>query len=101
MFKTFRTAVVIASVSIAPIVLSSAAWADTARLDFKGLDLSTEAGKAEMERRIEVAARQACPEVTITGSHIPQEQQRAACMADVRHQIAAHLAGKGSVASSR
>lgn len=93
MLKTFGTA--------AALMISGAAFAETASLDFRGLDLTTEAGKAEMNRRIEVVARKACPAEALTGSRIPLIQHREECMADVRRQVQAKLAAKNRLAESR
>jgi UrcA family protein len=77
------------------IALSGSAFAQSASLDLKGLDLNSEAGKVELDRRVNVAARRACPADAMTGSRIPPIQQREACMADVRKQVYARLAAKG------
>ena len=84
----------------AALMISGAAFAETASLDFKGLDLTTEAGKAEMNRRIEAVARRACPAEALTGSRIPPIRQREECMADVRRQVQAKLAAKAQLAEN-
>ena len=71
--------------------LASGANAASAAFRYNDLDLSSEAGQAELEKRIGAVMRQACPEETITGSRIPSDGDRAECMADVRRQIMARL----------
>ncbi len=93
---SFAALATLALPAIAPV---TAAYADTAQLRINDLDLSTAAGKAELDRRIEKVAAKACPAQTTTGSRIPDREGQKLCMADVRKQIEARLAnreGRGS-----
>ena len=69
--------------------LNSGADAASAAFRYNDLDLSSAAGRAELEKRIDAVMRQACPEEAITGSRISLDGDRAECMADVRRQIMA------------
>ena len=71
--------------------LPRSANAASAAFRFNDLDLSSEAGRAELEKRIGAVMRQACPEETVTGSRISSDDDRAECMADVRRQIMARI----------
>ncbi|MGE3690666.1 MAG: UrcA family protein [Novosphingobium sp.] len=80
--------------ALAAIALPLAAMpahAETAQLRYDDLDLATEAGKAELSRRIDTVAQKACPLESITGSRIQLRDEQARCMADVRRQIASKL----------
>jgi len=71
--------------------LAPGAMAASASFRYNDLDLSSEAGRAELEKRIDAVMRRACPEETITGSRISSDSGRAECMADVRRQIMARI----------
>lgn len=81
------------------VALAASAQAESVAFRYNDLDLSTDAGKAELEKRIDAATRKACPGEAITGSRISSETARAECMVDVRRQIMARVnsrAGGGS-----
>lgn len=71
---------------------SSAAMAQSVRIDLSGVDLSSAAGKASLERQIAAAERLLCPETTPTGSRIANTDEARQCRAEVRQQVAARVA---------
>lgn len=87
---------------LAALALGTAASAASTSVEFRyrDLDLSTEAGQQELERRIDTAVRRACPDETVTGSRISSNADRAECMADVRSQIAARINSRTKGGSS-
>lgn len=70
---------------------ASAAFAQETTLRYADLDLSSAAGQAELERRIESATRQICRAEPITGSRIVDKDEMERCKDDVRAQISAKL----------
>ena len=76
------------------LALSNAALADTAQLRYNDLDLSTEAGQAELARRVDAVARKACTPETITGSRIPNRSAQERCIVDAKRQIETQLAAR-------
>ncbi len=90
-------AIIAASLTVG---LTAGASAASAALRYNDLDLATEAGQAELERRIDTVMRQACPEETVTGSRIAVASGRAECMADVRRQIMARVNTRSKGGSS-
>ena len=86
------SALAAAAASFAPV----AAAGETAALDYSDLDLSTEAGKAELAKRIDVTARKACRTQPTTGTRIESKNGLDACMADVRRQVETRLATRGN-----
>lgn len=80
--------------------LAAEAGAAGVAFRYNDLDLGTEAGRAELEKRIDSAMRAACPDETITGSRITVSGARAECMAEVRRQINARMASRPASGSS-
>jgi UrcA family protein len=72
---------------------AGAVQAQTVEIRYADLDLKSEAGKAELDRRIERAARQACAEETPSGSRISNRDELAKCMANVRKQAEKAIKG--------
>lgn len=83
---------ILATLSAAVLTTATPAQAAAAALRIGDLDLATEAGKAELARRVDVAVRQACPEEVTTGTRIGNRAGREQCEADARKQIEAYLA---------
>jgi UrcA family protein len=81
------------------IVSAARVYAEDATFRFGDLDLTSEAGKAELARRIDMAVRQACPDQSVTGSRVPIREARAQCEADVRRQIETIIARRAARAS--
>jgi UrcA family protein len=73
------------------LTLASPAFAQEATVRYADLDLSSTAGQAELERRIENAARQVCRSEPITGTRIIDRDEEQRCKDDVRTQITARL----------
>lgn len=91
--KSFMPALLLAA-SVAAV--PAAALAETAQLRTHDLDLTSVAGKAELSRRIDVAARKACQTAPQTGTRIDNGAGLAECMADVRRQVEMRLALRGT-----
>lgn len=79
---------------------ASALGAQGVAFRYKDLDLSTDAGKAELEKRIAAVVRQACPDDTVTGSRIAVAGAREQCTADVRRQIMSRIEARTGGSSS-
>ncbi|HVR90080.1 MAG TPA: UrcA family protein [Novosphingobium sp.] len=76
-------------------IAAGTAQAETAVFRIDDLDLSTAAGKATFDARIEAAVRRACFEPVSTGTHIANSHARSECIAEARRQIVERLAAKG------
>lgn len=90
------SALAAAAVSFAPVAFAG----ETAALQYNDLDLSTDAGKAELSKRIDVAARKACRTQPSTGSRIQSNEGLDECMANVRQQVERRLATRGNGSSA-
>ena len=93
--KNFAITIALAAAALA----GTPALAGEAKLGWKDLDLTTEAGKTELDRRIEVVAVQACSPKTSTGTILTQ-RTNAACLdqarAAIKAQVSAKIAANGS-----
>lgn len=76
---------------IAAVAAATTAQAQTATIRHADLDLDSQAGRIELEHRIETALRQVCPTETYTGSRIARSGEQQRCEADVRAQVAERL----------
>lgn len=86
----------------ASILAATPALAADAKLVWKDLDLTTDAGKAELDSRIDAAATQVCSAEAVTGTRIARGASPA-CLAEARDAIKARIAAKtapGRVAST-
>lgn len=73
------------------LLAASPALAQSTTLRYSDLDLSSAAGQAELERRIDAAVRQVCrPEVT-TGTRIVDRDELERCEQEVRAEVASRL----------
>lgn len=85
---------IVLSLALAGTCLAAGpALAAEARIAWNDLDLSTAAGKAELDRRIDAAARELCTHDAITGSRIAPKPS-ARCLADARGVISAKVAAR-------
>ncbi|HQV02397.1 MULTISPECIES: UrcA family protein [unclassified Novosphingobium] len=66
------------------------AQADTAKVRYADLNLRSAAGQAELDRRIESAARRVC-EITPVASRLADRAKHNRCKVDVRAQVTAAL----------
>lgn len=78
----------------AACLATNPALAADAKLAWGDLDLATEAGKAELDHRIEAAARQVCAPQAVTGSRIVRRNAPASCLAEARSTLAAQVAAR-------
>lgn len=73
------------------LTATSAAFAQNTALRYADLDLSSAAGQAELERRIEDVVRKACRAKPATGTRIVDRQEVEQCKNEIRAQILAKL----------
>lgn len=78
-------------IALALIGGATAAQARTAEVRYADLNLSTAAGQAELDRRIESAARRACVIEAPGTSRFEDRAQLIRCKSEVRAQVAAAL----------
>lgn len=90
--RTLRAALAGAALAASTLAFAPAALAATAQVRVNDLDLTTEAGKAALSKRIDDAARRACRTGARTGSRIASRDGLDACIADVRRQVESRLA---------
>lgn len=96
MSRTLLSALTASAIAAAAIAFSPVALGGESALSYGDLDLSTEAGKAELSKRIEVTARKACRTQPNTGTRIESKDGLDTCMADVRRQVEKQLAANAS-----
>ena len=87
-----RTFAFITAAAAATVLTLSApaAFAADGRVTWKGLDLATDAGRAELDKRIGAAAEAICTTGPITGSRLTSAPS-VRCLADARTEIVAQL----------
>lgn len=93
-FQSYSLALAAAFALATPIAASAADEAETQTVGvtYKDLDLTSEAGKAELERRLDNAARNVCGmSEKRTGTRISSREART-CYRDARGQLDRHLA---------
>lgn len=88
MFRTATFAAIAASLAI-----TAAAHAEAPSLSYGDLDLNTEAGKAELAKRIDRTARAICAQGVETGTLIAG-RHNAKCVADNRAALTAQVTRK-------
>lgn len=76
----------------AACLAANPALAGEVKLAWKDLDLTTAAGKAELDSRIDAAAEQACTSEPATGSRLTHATP--GCIADARQAITAQVTAK-------
>jgi UrcA family protein len=73
-------------------LLAAPAFAESITVQYKDLDLSTEAGQKELDSRIDSAARKVCDYYkTTTGTRIPDKEARD-CVAEAKKKIEKRIA---------
>jgi UrcA family protein len=82
---------IFASAAALALLGAGAVQAGTAEVRFADLNLASSAGRAELDRRIESAARRACVQDAPTASRFEDRKQQNRCKAQVRAQVAAAL----------
>ena len=82
----------ILAAALAATAFAVPAAADTVAVKYSDLDLSTPAGQASLERRINNAAKSICgADSTIVGSRIPTDDARQ-CMESAKSRVHAQVA---------
>ncbi len=91
--RTFGFMLAAAAASALTLAAAPAAMAADGQVSWKGLDLTTDAGRAELDSRIDTAASEICAPGMVTGSRLAQRPSRT-CLADAQTEIRAQLAKK-------
>jgi UrcA family protein len=86
MTKTFT-----AALSLALLGTAAVAQAQSAEVRYGDLNLSSPAGRAELERRTEGAARRVCKDEPPIGSRVSDRAETSRCKDQVRAQVSAAL----------
>jgi UrcA family protein len=87
MIKTITAALLSAAIFATPLVASAQEGGRTTGVTYRDLDLATQEGRTELDRRIDAAAREACGmDETILGTRLPTSSQRR-CYRDAREQL--------------
>lgn len=81
-----------AALAAASLGLSATAHAESVEVRFADLDLTTDAGRAELAQRVNRAANRACSDTRDTGTNIVNRAAIEACRASVRDQVNARIA---------
>ncbi len=90
--KTATFSLAAAALAFAPAVSAKDDTPHTTGVTYADLDLSTEQGVAELDRRIAVAARQVCGmDKTNLGTRIASRESRK-CFRDAKRQLHQHFA---------
>lgn len=84
------TKLLVSTIALA-LLGTGAAQARTAQVRHADLNLASAAGQAELDRRVERAARQVCVDETRIATRIANHKAVTRCKADVRSQVAAAL----------
>ncbi|WP_374528860.1 UrcA family protein [Novosphingobium sp.] len=87
MRKILMTTIALATLAAAPVAYAQSEMTQTAAVRYADLDLSSKAGKLELERRISGAERQLCKSEREVGSHFSNRHEVATCKAQVRAQV--------------
>ncbi len=82
----------LAALAAASMGLSATAHAESVEVRFADLDLTTDAGRSELAKRVDKAARRACSDTRDTGTNIVNRAAIDACRASVRDQVNARIA---------
>jgi len=91
--RTFGFILAAAAASALTMAAAPAVMAADGEVSWKGLDLTTDAGRAELDSRIEAAARTICDGAAVTGSRLARGPSPR-CLATARSEIRAQLAKK-------
>jgi UrcA family protein len=92
MTKSFRNISAVAAIAAGLVTLATPAVAGTAAVTYADLDLTSAAGRAELDKRIDDAAASACKAQTVTGSRISKNSMVERCVSDAKKQINAQIA---------
>lgn len=91
--RTFGFILAAAAASALILAAAPAAMAADGEVSWKGLDLTSDAGRAELDARIEAAARTICDNGPVTGSRVDRGPTRS-CVTTARSEIRTQLAKK-------
>ena len=85
------TKTIVSAIALALLGAATAAQAQTAEVRFGDLNLSSPAGQAALDRRVEGAARQVCEVAAPVCGRAAYRIEEGRCKAQVRQQVAAAL----------
>lgn len=91
--RTIGFMLVAAAASALTLAAAPAAMAADGSVSWKGLDLTTDAGRTELNGRIETAAQNICDTGATTGTRVDRGPSRS-CLDDARSAIRTQLAKK-------
>ncbi len=102
MIKTISAALLAATIVATPLVASAQDGATrTTGVTYRDLDLTTQAGRTELDRRIDNAAREACGmDEVVLGTRLPTSGQNR-CYRDAKAQLNQRFAQLVSANSGR
>jgi UrcA family protein len=87
--KAFPIAI---AAALGAVLAAQPAFAESASIQFKDLDLSTSAGQKQLDNRIDTAARKVCGfDKLTTGTRIPDKEARV-CVAEAKQKIVKQVA---------
>lgn len=89
--RNFGFLLAAAAATTLTFVAAPAAFAADGTVTWKGLDLTTDAGRTELDSRITKAANAICVSGPVTGSRLNRNPS-ASCLAEARTEIRAQLA---------
>lgn len=93
MRKILMTMTTLAALAAAQLAHAQSELKQTSAVRYGDLDLSSHAGKQELERRISGAQRQLCKSEREVGSHFTNRHEVASCKTQVRTQVNAAIYG--------
>tara|TARA_A100001391_G_scaffold136353_2_gene95054 strand:- start:19212 stop:19523 length:312 start_codon:yes stop_codon:yes gene_type:complete len=89
---TIKLAIAASALALAPAVSAAEADQNSVRVTYTDLDLTTPEGEAELDRRIDSAAREVCQANRVTtGSRILSREART-CVRTAKSQLNRHFA---------
>lgn len=91
--RTIGLMLAAAAATALTLAAAPAAMAADGSVSWKGLDLTTDAGRAELDSRIDTAAQEICTVGPVTGSRLTRRPS-SSCLADAQTEIRAQLAKK-------
>ena len=94
MTKSFRTLPALAAIAAGLVAIAAPAAAKESVVVYADLNLATEAGRAELDKRIDRAATAVCKADPLTGSRIRSTKLVRQCIADAKKEIGEQVAAR-------
>ena len=93
MIRNFTIALASAALLVAPAAQAAEEKGQPVGVTVADLDLTTQQGREELDRRIDLAAKEVCGmNDTVTGSRVASRESRR-CYRDAKAQMETHFAG--------